>query len=48
MMRYVVTVYSNDMPHPVKLRLKQQSFYAGGVGVLQDFQIGDTVLSVNS
>ena len=48
MMRYTVTVHSNDMPHPAKLSLKQHSFNAGGVGALQDFQIGDTVLPGNS
>ena len=32
------------MPHPAK----SNSYNAGGVGVLQDFQIGDTVLSANS
>ena len=29
---YMVTVHSNDIPHPVKLSLKQHSFDAGGVG----------------
>ena len=48
MMRCTVTVHSNDMPHPVKLSLKQHSFDAGGVGAFQDFQIDDTVLPQNS
>ena len=48
MTRYVVTGLSIGMPHPVKLSLKQHSFDAGGVGALQDFQIGDTVLPANS
>ena len=48
MMRYVVTVHSNNMPHPVKLSLRQHSYDVGGVGALQDFQIGDMVLPVNS
>ena len=48
MTRYAITVYSNDMPHHTKLNLKQNSFNAGGVGALQDFQTGDTVLPVNS
>ena len=48
MTRYAVTVHSNGMPHPAKLSLKQHSFDAGGVGALQDFQIGDTILPANS
>ena len=48
MMRYAVTVHSNDMSHPAKLSLKQNSFDAGGVGMLQGFQIGDTVFPANS
>ena len=48
MTRYVVTVHSNDMPHPVKMSCKHLSFDAGGVGAFQDFQIADMVLPVNS
>ena len=48
MTRNVVTVHYNDIPHPAKLSLKQHSFDVGGVGALQDFQIGDTVLLANS
>ena len=48
MIRYVVTVKSNDMSHPVKLSLKQHSFDDGRVGALQDYQIGDTALPATS
>ena len=48
MTRYAVIVYSNNMPHPAKLSVKQHSLDAGGAGALQDFQIGDTVLPENS
>ena len=48
MTRYAVTVHSNDMSHLAKLSVWQHSFDPGGVGALQDFQIGDTVLPVNS
>ena len=41
MTRYGVIVHSNDSP-------TQHSFDTGGVGTLEDFQIGDTVVPVNS
>ena len=48
MTSYAVFVHSNDMPHSAKLSRKQHSFDAGGVGALQDIQIGDIVLPVYS
>ena len=48
MSSYAVTVHSNDLPHLAKLSLKQHSFDAGGVGMLQDLKIGNTVLQANS